>query len=53
VKNCTACSDLILAMVQALIHLVNLSISTNKWVKPRGSFYNIRRGLVPTQQKTM
>ena len=32
VKNRIACSDLILAMGQASIHLENLSIATNKWV---------------------
>ena len=40
VKNCIAYSDLILAMGRASIHLLNLSIATNKWVKPPGAFYN-------------
>ena len=31
VKNWTACSDLILPMGRASIHLENLSIPTNKW----------------------
>jgi hypothetical protein len=38
-KNRTACLDLILPMGRASIHLENLSIATNKWVKPPGAFY--------------
>ena len=38
VKNSTAYSDLILPMGRASIHLENLSIATNKWVKPPGAF---------------
>ena len=39
-KNYTACSDLILVMGLASIHLENLSIATSKWVKPPGAFCN-------------
>lgn len=38
VKKSTVCSDLILAMGQASIHLENLSAATSKWVKPSGAF---------------
>jgi len=38
VKNSTAFSDLILVMGWTSIHLENLSIVTNKWVKPLGTF---------------
>ena len=38
VKNCTAYLDLIFAMGRASIHLENMSIATNKWVKPPGAF---------------
>ena len=38
VKNRTTCSDLILPMGRASIHLENLSTATNKWVKPPGAF---------------
>jgi hypothetical protein len=34
VKNSAACSDLMLVMGQALIHLENLSTAMSKWVKP-------------------
>jgi hypothetical protein len=34
VKNNVACSDLMLVMGRALIHLENLSTATSKWVKP-------------------
>ena len=40
VKNRTACSDLIMPMGRASIHLENLLIATNKWVKPLGAFYS-------------
>ena len=39
-KNRTACSDLILPMGRASIHLENLSIATNKWVKHPGAFFS-------------
>ena len=38
VKNRTACSDLILPMGRASIHMENLSTATSKWVKPPGAF---------------
>jgi hypothetical protein len=34
VKNYIACSDLMLVVGRALIHLENLSMVTSKWVKP-------------------
>jgi hypothetical protein len=34
----TACLDPILSRGLASIHLVNLSIATNMWVKPPGAF---------------
>jgi hypothetical protein len=34
VKKSTACSDLMLVIGQASIHLENLSMATSKWVKP-------------------
>jgi hypothetical protein len=34
VKNSVACSDLMLVMGRASIHLENLSTATSKWVKP-------------------
>ena len=37
-KNSTACSDLIVEIGRALIHFVNLSTVTSKWVKPTGTF---------------
>src|SRR6185312_12933920 len=37
-KNRTACSDLILPMGRASIHLENLSTATSKCVKPPGAF---------------
>ena len=40
VKNRTACSDLILPMGRASIHLENLSTATSKWVKPPDAFCN-------------
>jgi hypothetical protein len=33
-KNSTACSDLMLVIGRASIHLENLSMATSKWVKP-------------------
>jgi hypothetical protein len=41
VKNVTACSALRFVMGRTSTHLENLSIATNKWVKPSGAF---RRG---------
>ena len=38
VKNKMTCLDLILVMGQTSIHLENLSIATNKWVKRLGAF---------------
>jgi hypothetical protein len=38
VKNVTACSALIFVMGRTSTHLENLSIATNKWVKPPGAF---------------
>jgi hypothetical protein len=38
VKNVTACSALRFVMGRTSIHLENLSIATNKWVKPPGAF---------------
>ena len=37
VKNNTACSDLMLVMARTSIHFENLSMATNKWVKPPGA----------------
>ena len=51
VKNSTACSALILVMGRTSIHLENLSIATNKWVKPRAPFAKARRGQGPRQQR--
>jgi hypothetical protein len=34
VKNSMACSDLMLVIRQASIHLENLSMAMSKWVKP-------------------
>jgi hypothetical protein len=34
VKNSTACSDLMLVIGRASIHLKNLSMVTRRWVKP-------------------
>jgi hypothetical protein len=34
VKNSTTCSDLMLVIGHASIHLENLSMATSKWVKP-------------------
>jgi hypothetical protein len=39
VKNSTACSDLMLVMGWASIHLENLSMATSKWVKPPVVFF--------------
>jgi hypothetical protein len=39
VKNATACSDLMLFRRRTSIHLENLSIATNRCVKPPGAFY--------------
>jgi hypothetical protein len=39
VKNNVACSDLMLVMGRALIHLENLSMATSKWVKPPVVFF--------------
>jgi hypothetical protein len=41
VKNVTACSALRFVMGCTSTHLENLSIATNKWVKPPGA---LRRG---------
>jgi hypothetical protein len=38
VKNATACSDLMLVKGRTLIHLDNLSMATNRCVKPLGAF---------------
>jgi hypothetical protein len=38
VKNVTACSALRFVMGRTSTHLENLSIATNKWVKPPDAF---------------
>jgi hypothetical protein len=38
VKNATACSDLMLVRGRTSIHLENLSMATNRCVKPPGAF---------------
>jgi hypothetical protein len=53
VKNVTACFALRFVMGSNSTHLENLSIATNKWVKPLGAF---RRGPTmpaPTRRKAM
>lgn len=37
-KNVVASEDLILAIGLALIHFVNLSTATSRWVQPPGTF---------------
>jgi hypothetical protein len=39
VKNATACLDLMLFRGRTSIHLENLSMATNRCVKPPGVFY--------------
>ena len=39
VKNATACSDLMLVKGQTSIQLENLSMATNRCLKPPGAFY--------------
>jgi hypothetical protein len=39
VKNATACSDPMLVRGRTSIHLENLSMATNRCVKPLGAFY--------------
>jgi hypothetical protein len=38
VKNVTACSALRFVMGRTSTHLENLSMATNRWVKPPGAF---------------
>jgi hypothetical protein len=52
VKNATACSDLMLVKGRTSIHLENLSMATNKCVKPQVPSTRDRRGPDPTQQTT-
>jgi hypothetical protein len=49
VNNSTACSDLMLVIGQALIHLENLSMVTSKWVKPPVVLF---RGLTKSSPQT-
>ena len=50
-KNSTACLDLIMEIGRASIHFINLSMVTNRWVKPPGAFLSGPTRLSPQTVK--